>query len=111
MFPKFPYPTISVVICTLNEEKSIPFVLPKIPKWVDEVLLVDGHSTDDTVALAEKLQPNIKVLFQPKKGKGDALKYGFMHASKDIIITLDADGATDIIFLYKKESYFFEPWC
>lgn len=48
-------PTVTVVICTLNEAQNLPHVLPKIPQWVDEILLVDGHSTDDTVAVAKNL--------------------------------------------------------
>jgi glycosyltransferase involved in cell wall biosynthesis len=95
MFPEFPYPKVSVIICTLNEEGNLPYVLPKIPAWVDEVVLVDGHSTDRTVEVAEKLRPDAKVYYQPERGKGDALRYGFIHVSGDIIITLDADGATD----------------
>ena len=89
------YPSITVLICTLNEEENLPYVLPGIPKWVDEVILVDGHSTDQTVDVAKKIRPDIKVLYQPGKGKGDALKCGIEQASRDIIITLDADGSTD----------------
>jgi len=86
---------VSVLICTLNEEESLPHMLPKIPAWVDEVLLVDGHSADNTVEVAKGLRPNIRILYQPGRGKGDALRYGFKQASGDIIITLDADGSTD----------------
>ena len=89
------YPKISVIICTLNEEQNLPHVLPKVPEWVDEVLLVDGHSTDKTVEVAKEICSEIKVLYQPGRGKGDALKYGIKQASGDIIVTLDADGATD----------------
>ncbi len=89
------YPGITVLICTLDEEESLPYVLHRMPESVDEILLVDGHSTDNTVEVARKLRPDIKVLYQPGKGKGDALKYGFKHASGDIIVTLDADRATD----------------
>ena len=88
-------PKITVLICTLNEEGSLPYVLPKIPEWADEVLLVDGHSSDNTTELAKRLHTNIRILYQPGIGKGDALKYGFKHAQGDIIVTLDADGATD----------------
>jgi len=95
MFPEPPYPKISVIICTLDEAENLPYVLPKIPEWVDEVILVDGHSTDNTVEVAKKLYPDIRILYQPGKGKGDALKYGIKHATGDIIVTLDADGATD----------------
>src|SRR3989338_7264825 len=86
---------ISVIICTFNEEENLSFVLPKIPEWVDEVLLVDGNSCDNTVSVAKKLRPDIQILYQPGKGKGDALRYGFSKAKGDIIVTLDADGSTD----------------
>ena len=86
---------VTVLICTLNEEENLPHILPRIPPWVDEVLLVDGHSTDNTVALARKLQPNIRILQQPGNGKGDALRYGIGQAEGEIIVTLDADGQTD----------------
>ena len=88
-------PRVTVLICALNEEENLPHVLPRIPKWVHEVLLVDGHSTDDTVALSKKLLPNIGVLQQPGRGKGDALRYGIAQAEGEIIVTLDADGQTD----------------
>jgi len=87
--------SITALICTLNEEESLPHVLPGIPDWVDEVLLVDGHSTDNTVALARELRPDIRVVTQPGRGKGDALKCGVRKARGDIVVTLDADGETD----------------
>jgi glycosyltransferase involved in cell wall biosynthesis len=85
---------ITVIICTLNEAENLPHVLPRIPDWVNEIILVDGHSTDNTVEVARRLRPDIKVLYQPGKGKGDALRYGIENATGDIIVTLDADGAT-----------------
>ena len=96
---------ITVLICALDEEQNLPHVLPKIPQWVDEVLLVDGHSTDNTVELAKRLRPKIRILYQPGKGKGDALRYGIKHASGDIVVTLDADGATNPEEMHK----FIEP--
>lgn len=89
------YPKISVVICCLNEEENLPHVLPKIPQWVDEILLIDGHSADNTVEVATKLRPEIKVLYQEGSGKGDALRHGVQNATGDIVVTIDADGATN----------------
>jgi glycosyltransferase involved in cell wall biosynthesis len=95
MFPVAPYPTTSVVICTLNEEDNLRHVLPYLPSWIDEVLLVDGHSTDRTIEIAKSLKPDLTVLFQPGIGKGDALRHGIRHATGDIIVTLDADYSAD----------------
>jgi glycosyltransferase involved in cell wall biosynthesis len=86
---------VTVVIPTLNEAENLPHVLPYIPDCVDEVVLVDGQSTDDTVELARTLYPAVRVVMEPTPGKGAALRAGFAAASGDIIVTLDADGSTD----------------
>ena len=88
-------PKITIIIFTFNEEKNLPFILPKIPNWVDEVLLVDGHSTDNTISVARELFPKIRIELQPNKGKDDALQYGVSLATGDIVITLDGDGNTN----------------
>ena len=88
-------PTVSVVIPTLNEEPNLPFVLPRISAWIDEIVIVDGHSTDRTLEVARDLLPHVTIVHQPGKGKGDALRAGFEAARGDLIIMLDADGSTD----------------
>ncbi len=70
-------------------------MLPRIPSWVHEVILVDGASTDGTVDIARALWPGVRVVEQPRRGKGAALQCGFKHATGDIIVTLDADGSAD----------------
>ncbi len=90
-----PFPTISVVIPTRNEAPNLRHVLPRIPPQVTEVILVDGHSTDGTIAEAQRLLPTIRVIQQPARGKGDALRAGFAACTGDIIVTLDADGSAD----------------
>lgn len=88
-------PKVSVVVPALNEAENLPYVLPRIPKWVDEVILVDGHSVDNTIAVARQLWPNIRIVMQEGRGKGAALRTGFAAATGDIIVMLDADGSTD----------------
>jgi glycosyltransferase involved in cell wall biosynthesis len=86
---------VSVVMPTLNEAANLPHVLPRIPAVVDEVVLVDGHSVDDTVEVAKALRPDIRVVLQEGFGKGNAVACGFAAARGDIIVMLDADGSTD----------------
>src|SRR5579859_2105492 len=88
-------PTVSVVIPTLNEAENLPFVLPLIPRSVFEVIIVDGHLTDDTVEVARQLYPDVRIVLESKRGKGAALAAGFKKARGDIIVMLDADGSTD----------------
>lgn len=86
-------PKVSIIIPTLNEERNLPHVLPHIPAWVHEVILIDGRSSDRTVAVARELMPEIRVVLEPGKGKGLALRAGFAAAEGDIIVMLDADGS------------------
>ncbi|EFH81677.1 glycosyltransferase family 2 protein [Ktedonobacter racemifer] len=87
------YPSVSVVIPTRNEALNLPHILPEIPTIVTEVVLVDGHSTDNTIAVARELRPDIRILTQQGRGKGDAMRAGFAACTGDIIVMLDADGS------------------
>ena len=88
-------PLVSVVVPTLNEEHNIEPVLSRIPASVSEIVVVDGGSSDGTVAEVRRVQPQARVINQPGRGKGDALNAGFGIASGEIIVMLDADGSTD----------------
>ncbi len=85
---------VSVIVPTLNEAENLPHVLPRIPTWVHEVIVVDGHSVDDTVAVARQWLPSVRIVMQEGKGKGAALRTAFGAVSGDIIVMLDADGST-----------------
>jgi len=88
-------PTVSVIIPARNEAANLPHVFGTLPPWLDEIILVDGHSVDDTVAVTRELCPRAKVIAQSGRGKGDALLAGFAAVTGDIIVTIDADGSTD----------------
>jgi glycosyltransferase involved in cell wall biosynthesis len=85
--------TVTLVIPTFNEERNLTHVLPMIPQLVDEVIIVDGHSIDNTVVEAKKLCPGARIIYQEGKGKGNALRTGFGQATGDIVVTMDADGS------------------
>lgn len=95
MQKKQPLVTVSVVIPTLNEAKNLPYILTELPDIVSEVILVDGRSTDNTIQVAKELRPDIHIVTQSGKGKGNALAEGFAATTGNIIVMMDADGSND----------------
>ena len=95
---RWPRPThvrVSLVVPALNEAQNIGWVLERVPAVVDEVILVDGNSTDDTIAVSRRIRPNIRVIGQDRPGKGAALRAGFGAAYGDVIVMIDADRSMD----------------
>jgi len=88
------YPRITIVMPAKNEASNLKIVLPELPP-VHEVILVDGHSVDDTVEVARSVLPDIKIVHQTRRGKGNALACGFAAATGDIIVMFDADCSAD----------------
>lgn len=81
---------ISVVIPTYNEAQSIGRVLADIPRTVDEVLVVDSDSSDETTAIAGKM--GAKVLREPRRGYGRACLTGLAAVNDpDVVVFLDGD--------------------
>jgi glycosyltransferase involved in cell wall biosynthesis len=90
-----PWLRVSVVIPALNEARNLPHVFARLPPDVHEVIVVDGLSVDDTIAVARQLRPDVRIVLQSRRGKGNALACGFAAASGDIIAMIDADGSAD----------------
>ncbi len=88
-------PRISVVIPALNEAKNLPHIAERMPNCVDEIVFVNGNSTDNTGEVARELWPRAVHVHQTRKGKGNALACGFAVTTGDIIVMIDADGSTD----------------
>jgi glycosyltransferase involved in cell wall biosynthesis len=92
-------PSVSVVVAARNEAGNIESLFQRLPRMGpdDELIIVEGHSTDDTwqviqeVAQKYKHTINVTIAQQDGNGKGDAIRKGFALASKDILMVLDAD--------------------
>ena len=86
---------VSVIIPALNEAESIGHVLGGIQlQPVDEVIVVDGGSSDDTVSIAQT--NGARVVHEPRRGYGRACASGVAAAKNEILVFLDADGADDV---------------
>lgn len=82
------------IIPAFNEEKSIGDIVQEVKRYVDQVLVVDDNSTDDTKKIA-RLYGATVIWHSEKKGVGAAIKTGITYAKKlklNIVITIDADG-------------------
>ena len=87
-------PRVSIIVPAKNEADNLRAVLPLLPE-VHEVILIDANSVDGTVEAAREVMPDIRVIQQTRKGKGNALACGFLAATGDIIVMFDADGSAD----------------
>jgi glycosyltransferase involved in cell wall biosynthesis len=88
-----PRATVTLVVPARNEARNIPWVFEQIPDCVDEVILVDGESSDATVHMAQHCLPTVRSVRQTAPGKGNALRTGFRAATGDYIVMMDADGS------------------
>ena len=84
----------SLIITTLNEIDGIKKILPQIKKeWVDEIIIVDGGTTDGTVEKAKEM--GFKVIKQKIPGHGGALLTGIEESTGDKIIIFGSDGSNE----------------
>ena len=86
---------ITVVIPAKNEARNIGWVVERLPSYVDELVIVDGRSTDRTVDVVLALRPDAVIVNDKRPGKGAALRAGFTAATGDYVVMLDADGSMD----------------
>lgn len=87
-------PKVSIVVPARNEARNLELVLPTLPADA-EIIVVDGHSVDDTAEVVARVRPDARFVQQTRKGKGNALAVGFAEATGDIIVMFDADGSAD----------------
>lgn len=85
--------TVSLIIPTKNEARNLADVLDHLPEQIAEVLLVDTRSTDVTKLMARSVRPDIRIIDEPRPGKGLALRAGMAAAKGDVLVVMDADGS------------------
>jgi glycosyltransferase involved in cell wall biosynthesis len=81
---------ISVVLATFNEERSLHGCLESVKDWVDEIIIVDGSSTDGTVQIAKKFGAKITIIDNPPVFHINKQK-AIDQAHSDWVLQLDAD--------------------
>ncbi len=84
---------ITLVIPAKNESGSIQELITRAKPFVDEILIVDGHSSDTTREVAAKA--GAKVVLDNGSGKGDGIRVGIQEAAGEILVFMDADGSHD----------------
>jgi len=83
--------TVTLLLPTLNEVNGMKAIMPKIkPEWYDQLLIVDGQSTDGTVEYAK--EHGYEVVVQQKKGMRHAYMESLPHVRGDVILTFSPDG-------------------
>ena len=82
---------VTVVIPTKNEEGLIAEIIEAARPHADEILVVDGHSTDRTREIASEM--GARVVLDAGRGKGEALRRSFVEARHEILVFIDADGS------------------
>ena len=83
---------VTILIPTYNEEKALPDTLASLARMVpppDEILLIDGGSTDATLAIAQA--GGFRAERAPRKGRGAQINYGVALAQGDVVCVLHAD--------------------
>jgi len=89
---------ITVIIPCLNAEKTLPAALASVFSQTVpplEVLVIDDHSTDRSVAVAAAVDPRVRVLTNPSRGPGAARRLGVTEARGEFIAFVDADDTVE----------------
>jgi len=89
---------VSVVIPTLNEAGNILETVTTIHKEVaypKEIIIVDGNSTDGTKEIVEDTN-FCKLIVEPRRGYGLALRTGIKNAKGDVVVMVDGDGTYEV---------------
>ncbi len=82
-----------MAIPTLNEEATLAEFIAGCRTFSDDILVIDGHSTDNTVKVARS--GGARVIFDHRNGKGEAIRTAVSHIQREVVVFIDADGSHD----------------
>lgn len=86
---------VAVLIPTFNNEQTLGNVIRSVQEYSKDIIVVNDGSTDSTEKILQQFQNINLVSYTPNKGKGHALRKGFMRAIElgyDYVISIDSDG-------------------
>jgi glycosyltransferase involved in cell wall biosynthesis len=83
---------VSIIVPARNEAANLEELFRSLPP-AHEVILVDGNSVDGTADRARELMPDVRIVDQQGRGKGNAMREGLFAATGDISVFIDADGS------------------
>ena len=87
--------SVILIIPAMNESVTLTSIIDSVPTYVDEIIVIDGRSKDNTFEIASNHPRVNKVIRQRSRGKGAALSLGFAMATCDLVAIIDADGSMD----------------
>lgn len=81
----------AIIVLTLDEIDGVKAIMPRVKKeWAEEIVFVDGGSTDGTIEEAKRL--GFPVIHQTNRGEGNACRIGVNETKSDYILFLSPDG-------------------
>jgi dolichol-phosphate mannosyltransferase len=86
--------SVTAIIPAKNEGKGLERIIPEVKKYAADIIVVDGHSTDNTKQIAENA--GVNYLLDNGKGRGDGVRLGITKAKNEVIVLVDADGSHEI---------------
>lgn len=82
---------VSIVVPAKDEGQGLEKILKSLKSYTNDLILVDGHSKDNTKSIAKKLK--VKYILDNGLGRGDAVRLGIEAAKNNIVLFFDADGS------------------